>query len=148
VDYLQNQFKLIQPFAYLSGKVDRNTYISHFIQEHPVIQYANQTLSKDARVLCLSIGDRTYHLDRSAHLAEDFYDRENGRFFKASLLNKMTRYGTTHIIFNKFVFLNWVQTLSLEDRDVFRDLFKNYTKVLFEKNGVQLLELQRGRFST
>jgi len=59
--------------------------------EYPVIDYANQVLPENARVLCLSIGDRTYYVERSVHLAEDFYVRTNGKFSETELLQKINR---------------------------------------------------------
>jgi hypothetical protein len=139
--YIHHQFAYIQPLAYLSKKVDRDTYISHFRFEHFVIQYANETLPKDARVLCLSIGDRTYNIERDVHLSEDFYNRVNGTFTESDLLKKLKRHGTTHIIFYKNAYLDWARQLKQEERNMFENVFDKNTKLLFEKNGVLLLEL-------
>ena len=142
INYLRHQFDYIQPFDYLSGKVDRNTYVSRYRLEQPVIVEANKILPKDAQVLCLSIGDRTYYVERSVHLAEDFYDRKDGGYTEDDLLRKLSRYGTTHIIFHRDGYRNWVKTLKNEEMSTFENVFRKYTKVLYEKNGVQLLELR------
>ena len=141
-NYIRQQFDYIRPFDYLSGKVDRNTYVSRYRLEQPVIVEANKILPQDARVLCLSIGDRTYYVDRSVHLSEDFYDKKDGVYTEIDLLQKLTRYGTTHIIFHRDGYINWVRTLPEEEMNTFQTFFRKYTKVLYEQNGVQLLELR------
>lgn len=139
--YITEQFSFIRPFDYLTGQVDRDTYVSRYRAEHPVMVHANNTLPEGARVLCLSIGDRTYYLNRQSHLAEDFYDRTNGKYSIKELLIKMRRNGTTHIILNSDVYLDWAKELPLHEQAVFATVFKEHTKLLYEVNGVQLLQL-------
>ena len=141
--YIHNQFYYIRPFDFLTGKIDRDAYISRYREEHPVIVHANEILPKDARVLCLSIGDRTYYLDRQPHLAEDFFDRTSDEYTESLITEKMMRYGTTHIIINHAVYFDWVSQLKVDEMSKFENVFNNHTKLLYEKNGVQLLELLR-----
>lgn len=142
-NYIRDQFSYIQPLKYLSKKIDRDTYVSYFRFEYPVIKYANKNLPKDARVLCLSIGDRTYYIERNVHLAEDFYNKKNGIFSEVDLLRKLKRYGTTHIIFNKNSYLDWARFLKQDERSVFENVLETNTNLLYEKNGVLLLELKQ-----
>lgn len=139
--YIYDQFLYIRPLDYLTGKVTRDGYVSRYRIEHPVMVQANKILPKDARVLCLSIGDRTYYLDRAAHLAEDFFDRTNGAYTGDDIVKKMMRYGTTHIILNRDVYLDWASQLKAYEQAAFEDVFDKHTKLLYEKDGVQLLEI-------
>lgn len=141
-NYICEQFYYyIRPMDYLSGKVDRDTYISRYRKEHAVMVRANQVLPAGAKVLCLSIGDRTYYLDRAAHLAKDFYDRKNGTFNESDILKKLKRYGTTHVIVDKHTLFNWLRTLDGNERGAFLNVFQHNTKTMYEKNGVLLLEV-------
>jgi hypothetical protein len=139
--YLYGQFNYIRPLDYLTQKVDRDAYISRFRREHAVVQYANQILPQDSRVLCLSIGDRTYYIDRPVHLCESFYKPTAGHFSETELLKKLKGYGTTHIIIDKTTFFDWARGLSHADRSALSNVFQNNTTILYEKNGVRLLEL-------
>jgi hypothetical protein len=139
-NYVYGQFNDIRPFDYLLGKVDRDTYISRYRREYPVIRYANQTLPKDARILCLANGNRTYYIDRKVHLAEDFFESSNGRFLESELIKKLGRYGTTHIIIDKISASNWIRQLKPKERAIFENVFQKHTKLLFEKYDVLLLE--------
>ncbi|MGB3221276.1 MAG: phospholipid carrier-dependent glycosyltransferase [Desulforhopalus sp.] len=141
-NYIRTQFSFVQPLGYIAKKINRDTYISNYRFEYPVIQYANEILPMDARVLCLSIGDRTYYIDRHVHLAEDFYDKENGIFSEFELLKKLSRSETSHIILSRNTYLDWARSLKPEERNVFENVFQKNTKLLYEKNGVLLLELK------
>lgn len=138
--YVISQFAFIKPFDYLSGQVGRDAYVSRYRVEHSVMVYANKTLPENARVLCLSIGDRNYYLNRKAHLAEDFFDQSKAQSEK-SLVEKLRRYGTTHIIRDQDIYLNWSQGLPPDEKAIFDATFNKHTKLLYEANGVQLLQL-------
>jgi len=138
--YSYSQFNYIRPFDILLKKVDRDTYVSRYRREHPVVLHANRTLPKDARILCLATGKRTYYIERSVHLAGDFFKRRDGKFSESSLLKKLERYGTTHIILDKKYILNWLRTLNKEDQTVFLHVFQNSTELLYSKNDVLLLK--------
>jgi hypothetical protein len=51
------------------------------------------------------------------------------------------RYGTTHIILNRDVYLDWASQLKAYEQAAFEDVFDKHTKLLYEKDGVQLLEI-------
>lgn len=140
--YIHGLFNRIQPLEYLSGRVDRDAYISRFLREYPVTLYANKTLPEDARVLCLSIGNRTYYIDRQVHLIDDFYAKKADQYIEKDLLKKLTRYSTTHVILDRKTFFNWLRTLPKAEQTVFLNVFKKYTRVLYEKNDVLLLSLE------
>ncbi len=139
--YLCGQFDYIRPIEYLTREVDRGTYISRYNREFPVIRYANQVLPENAKVLCLSIGDRTYYLERNALLSKNFFQKKGGKYSKKELLKSLRKYGTSHIIVDQRVLFNWIRHLSKSDQSVFLDVFKSNTKTLYRENDVLLLEL-------
>ncbi|MDL2329045.1 glycosyltransferase family 39 protein [Desulfosarcina sp. OttesenSCG-928-A07] len=140
-DYIRGQFADLRPMDYLSGKVDRDGYISRYRKEHPVTVYANQVLPPDAKVLCLSLGDRTYYLNRSAHLSKDFYTRKNGVYTESDILKKLRKYETTHVMIDKKVLFDWLRTLDAADAKPFLNVFQHHTKIMYEQNDVLLLEV-------
>ena len=139
--YIFSQFSYVQPFEFLSGKIDRDTYISRYRKEHAAILQANKILPKDAEVLCLFLGGRIYYLDRSAHLAKDFHVEKNDGYTEDDLRAKLMRDQTTHVLIDKNVFFNWVQYRPPEVRNIFANVLNNNTRLLFEINGVRLLEI-------
>ena len=140
--YIHGLFNHIRPLDYLSGEVDRDAYITRFRREHPVILNANKNLPDDARVLCLSLGNRTYYVDRKVHLAEDFFTKKGGVYSEKVLLKKLERNSTTHIILDKKILFDWLKTRPKAEQTVFLNVFKYNTRVLYEKNEVRLLALE------
>jgi len=118
-------------------RVDRDTYITRYRPEYSAIQYVNQNLPENARVMCLLIGNRTYYLDRDFYLFKGFfYKNASGEITEKILLQRLKRYDTTHIILGvKRYHLNKL------DSDIFKRFFKNNTKILFENHGYQVLEV-------
>ena len=62
-NYLIDQFKIVQPLSYISGKICRDEYITRFRPEYPVIQFANQSADDKEQTLCLFMGHRGYYMD-------------------------------------------------------------------------------------
>jgi hypothetical protein len=139
--YIYNQFKLIRPINYITGKIGRNDYISRYVKEHPVVIHANKILPDDAKVLCLSLGKRTFYVDRDVHLSLDFFNTGDDNFSEASLLKKLKRYGTTHVIVDRNNFIRRISHLSKPEIFVFLETIRNHTYSLFTNNGVELLKL-------
>lgn len=142
INYLNEQFKIFEPILYITGKIDKNSYISFFQPEHQAILFANKTLPYNAEVLCLCIGDRTYYLNRSSHLAEDFFDKLHGEFTENDILNKLTKNSTTHIIINWDTFSSWLERIPINDRIKFTNILETHTNVIFQSNGVRILEFK------
>jgi hypothetical protein len=66
--YIQALFRKVDPIPYISGRVDRDTYITRFRPEYALIRHINRRLPDDALILCLFIGDRIYYFDREVTL--------------------------------------------------------------------------------
>lgn len=65
LSYLQEQFNVIRPWDYISGKTSREEYITRYRREYPVIQYMNLAIQPESRVLAFFLGGRTYYSDRT-----------------------------------------------------------------------------------
>ena len=62
--YIIHQFKLVEPFGYISGRVDREAYITRHRPEYPAIRYANGQLPANTKVMALFLGNRLYYSER------------------------------------------------------------------------------------
>ena len=62
--YVVDQFRYVKPFQYLSGQLSRDEYISQYCPEYPAMQYVNENLPPDSRLLFLFMGKRGYYCDR------------------------------------------------------------------------------------
>lgn len=134
--YLWTQFRIVDPRGYLSGKVSRDEYITRYRPEYPVMQYANQNLPLDARILFVFMGKRGYYCDRAYVL-----DSEGS----TSLLMKIVRRsdtpeeiasalrgkGITHMMFQSDIFNRWMtEDLPGEKRGLFKAFLRRYAKLI------------------
>lgn len=61
--YLKNQFSIVEPLSYISGKLNRNAYITKFRPEFPAISWLNSKTEGNSKVLCVFLGNRGYYMD-------------------------------------------------------------------------------------
>jgi hypothetical protein len=141
-NYLYQQFQEIKPFDYIFGKINREQYITRFRPEFPLIQYANQNLPKDSKILASFLGNRSYYFDLPVEF--DFHSAS-----QKSLLCSLTRQhenvedflkilnqkGITHILIRYDLFLTWIsQQLTLEEQKRLDTFFQTGTTKLAESN--------------
>jgi hypothetical protein len=69
--YVYGQFKVVDPFSYLSESVTRDEYIARFRPEHAAVLYINGNLPEDALVSLIFLGNRGYYLDREYVYGEE-----------------------------------------------------------------------------
>ena len=62
--YLFKQYREVDPFAFLSGSLNRDAYIDRYRFENPVMRYINKNLPADAKILFIYMGNRGYYSDR------------------------------------------------------------------------------------
>ena len=70
--YLLDQFRVVDPIGYLSGRVGREMYITRYRPEYPVMKFANEYLAADAKILGLYLGNRRYYSDRRNRVRRRF----------------------------------------------------------------------------
>ena len=138
--YLGEQFAVVNPLPYLRGEVSRDDYITSFRPEYPAIRFANATLPRDARVLCLFLGNRGYYM-RFQPVFEQPY--ENGlfaRFLAApeqslAITAAMGEKGITHVLMRDDLAAAWLHQLDEADRQRIAPLFANAAQPLLRQNG-------------
>ncbi len=142
-NYFVQLFRETDPLSYILHKVDRDKYISRFVGEYPTTQYANKHLPNDTKILCLLLGNRTYYLDHEFYLDENFFRKNSkGIYSEDKLDERLVKSGATHIILGLTTYRDWIKhSLINNEHEVFENFFKTNTKIIFEKNGYQLLEV-------
>ncbi len=146
-DYIWAQYKYVDPGAYLTEKMNRDTYISRYRGEYAVVQYANRNLAADANVLCLITGNRTYYVERDVWLYRGlfFSPPNNGKFSEETLVKRLKTHPTSHIILGRDTFKRWARyALKPDEIAVVNQFFYHNTRLLYQKNGYQLLEVKSG----
>ncbi len=141
--YVAEQFRLVNPIGYLSGKVSRDEYIEKYRPEYAAIKYANFNLRADAKILCFFLGNRRYYSDREMLFDETFiiHSVKNRNMISADLREK----GITHLLIWYELFDKWVDNNFNEDGKILiSKFFREDTELLFYRGGYGLFELKPG----
>lgn len=131
IHYVLNQFRIVEPFSYLSGKVSRDAYITYHRPEYPLFTYANQQLSDNQVILALFMGNRVYYSDRHMVSGETWFTQS---VLQAGTIGDIQKRffskGYTHIIANTELVNQWLKTFEHADQIKIADFFSNYARLL------------------
>jgi hypothetical protein len=141
--YVRDQFHHVDPISYLIGRIDRDTYIQRYRPEYETIQYANQTLSDHAKILCIYLGNRRYYSDREMIFGDSlFRNMVMEAETSEKILAKLKKREITHILIRYDMFNQWMdQQLDLDSQKILGGFFRNLTLRLFSKAGYGLYQL-------
>lgn len=149
--YVIGQFHSVAPFPYLTGRVDRDQYISTYRLEYPAMRFINEHLPHDARILFFFIGKRGYYCDRDYVLDMKDYRGTHSILREAversatpeDLLAKLHQLGITHLLINHPIFDEWAHSnLKLGDYEKLRAFFKRYADLQWYENDHGLSRLK------
>jgi hypothetical protein len=141
--YIFEQFKYVDPFSFISGKVSRDEYITKYRPEYPVIQYANKNLPEKSKILSMFMGNRRYYSDREMV----FNKKLLLKTIKTSkspekALEKLNKQSITHIIIWEKIFVEWAKiNFDKKELAILQVFFKKCAKMLFASGGYRLYQL-------
>ncbi len=144
VVYIGEQFNQVDPISYLTGRITRDEYIERFRHEYPTIQFANHNLSKDAKMLCLFLGNRLYYSDREMVFNEALFKNtvKRARSSKAITI-ELERAGITHLLIRYDLFNSWfIDNFDDREKKMINKFFDEHAFGLFSKNNYGLFELK------
>ena len=141
--YIWGQFNYVDPISYLSGRVNRETYIERYRPEYPAIKYANKNLARRSKILGLYLGNRLYYSDREIIFGDGFFrNTVNRAEISESILNELRQQKITHLLIRYDMFNTWSnRQLTEETKEILGSFFKNHTYRLFSKAGYGLYQL-------
>jgi hypothetical protein len=141
--YMISRYKKDQPLSYITGKVTRNEYIQAYRPEFASIQYANQNLPKDSKILGLYIGNRGYYSDIDMSFSIEILQQFAAKAVSAKdVAEKLREKDITHLLVNFSLFNHWVQQYSLHEKQMLKDFFDQHVVTEFSKDGYGLLRLK------
>ncbi|MFC1579325.1 ArnT family glycosyltransferase [Thermodesulfobacteriota bacterium] len=142
--YMVGQFNHVKPFGYITGKVDRDEYISRYRREYPVLQYINKATPRDAKLLFLFLGKRGYYCDReyvpdTEGQVKALYRNIKGAKSPKDIWLRFRARGITHLVVDLPIFDKWLHSLfDTETQKRTKEFFKKYLVPMVIKNGVGL----------
>jgi len=146
--YIVTQFRVVDPLSYLSGKLDRDAYITRFRPEYPVMQYANQHLPADARILFVFMGKRGYYCDRPYRLDSEgssslLMKVAGDSATPGAMLKRLRAMGITHMMFQSDIFNRWVSDdWSVDDRALVKAFLRRHTTLIHSHHLYGLVALE------
>lgn len=141
--YLSDQFNRVKPFSYISGRVDRNAYITKYRPEYSALLYSNQNLPGTAKLLGIFLGNRRYYSDRELVFG-------NNQFRKivkeaeshGDILFALKGRGYTHIFVRFDLFNKWAAVqFNAREKKILDAFFKKNVRLLIAKGGYGLFQL-------
>jgi len=143
--YILNQYRWVEPVRYLKGELKRDAYIEKYRPEYAVIKYANMHLPFDAKILGIFLGNRGYYSDRELRFDFDPFIKSTfkQKHLDEAILANFKKSDITHLLIRYNAFNNWIRN-NFEDSEKQRlvQFFRNYTVLLFSKNGHGLYSLR------
>jgi hypothetical protein len=141
--YVWGQFNDVDPMSYLSGRIDRDTYIQRYRPEYTAVKYANKNLSKRTKILCVFLGNRRYYSDREMIFGDGFFRTTVMRAeTPQNILADLKERKITHMLIRYDMFNHWTnQQLNNGSKKILAGFFENHTRRLFSKAGYGLYQL-------
>ena len=145
--YVIDQFRYVAPFSYLTGALTRDEYISKYRPEYTAMQYVNENLPPESRLLFIFLGKRGYYCDRD--YIPDTHGQVNRLYQVIKNSNSpdevwrdLKKMGITHLIIQIGIFNGWVNDLfDVEKRKLVKEFFTKHVSLLYSKNGVGVFRL-------
>lgn len=144
--YLANQFKVVAPFDYLSGKASRMEYISRYRPEIHTIEYANQTLKNDCRILALFLGNRRYYSNHQMMFDYGIFESIVKKSkHREEVSDQLKNKGFSHIIINYSLFNDWAETRFSDSEKKLIQTFFDGNSIMYAKDGFGLYKTDVGK---
>ncbi len=144
--YMFQQFRYVRPFDYLTGKISRKKYIARYVQEYPVVEYANQHRGNREKTLCLFVGNRGYYMD-FPHVFD--VPTTATSFFNQLILQSrdpltirqaLQQKGYTRILLRNDLTNFWLNNLK-KHKNIAAFFFQHQVKLIYSKNGYSLFDI-------
>lgn len=131
-NYIREQFKEVDPLSYITGRLDRDQYLSKQLAEYPIMQYVNTHLPESAKILCLFMGNRGYYLQRE-HLFEEYSNTkwllswlQQPEASLATLQQKFQQQKITHLLIRADLMVQWLNNAEPHQQQLWNQLNRQH----------------------
>ncbi len=126
--YLTGRLSYLQARDFLSGRLERSSYLSRYLPDYPLTEIVNRRLDDQVLVYLLFTGNRFYYYDRKVRSAGYRSERELLLWLEESrspeeLAKKIASQGITHFLYNHE---RMQSTLNLALRDDKKQLWMDF----------------------
>ena len=142
--YILKQFRYVDPFSYISGRMSRDTYIAKYRPEYSIYQYVNRHLPDNVKILGLFLGNRGYYSERDLIFGvNEFKKMVNRADSEKEILNELRDEGLIYLIIRFDLFNQWTNE-QFDDRkkEMLKIFFAEHVKNILSKDGYGLFKLR------
>ena len=142
--YILKQFRHVDPFSYISGRMSRDTYIAKYRPEYSIYQYINRHLPNNVKILGLFLGNRGYYSERDLIFGvNEFQKLVNRAESEKEILNELRDEGLIYLIIRFDLFNQWTNK-QFDDRkkEMLKIFFDEHVKQILAKDGYGLFKLR------
>jgi len=142
--YILAQFRYVDPFSYISGRMTRDDYITKYRPEYSIYQYINRQLPQNVKILGLFLGNRRYYSDRELIFGiNEFKKIVNQSNSEKILIKNLRQKGYTHLMIRYDLFNPWINKQFNESKkELLKLFFDGLTRPVLSKEGYGLFELR------
>ena len=142
--YILKQFRYVDPFSYISGRMSRDTYIAKYRPEYPIYQYVNRNLPDNVKMLGLFLGNRRYYSERELIFdVSEFKKIVNSASSEKKVLKELRKEGFTYLIIRLDLFNQWTnKQFDNREKEMLKFFFAEHVSHLLSKNGYGLFKLR------
>jgi hypothetical protein len=143
--YIAEQYRYVDPFGYITGRVDRDSYIRKYRPEYSVINYANRHLPTDVNIMALFVGNRRYYFRRDIFFGIGQFERIVKKTISSNEMSaELLKTNVTHLLIGHSLMNEWANAkFNATEKKKMKDFFKNNMTLLFAKGGYGLYALKR-----
>jgi hypothetical protein len=142
--YILKQFRYVDPFSYISGRVSRDSYIAKYRPEYSIYQYVNRNLPDNVKILGLFLGNRRYYSDRDLIFGVNEFKKNINRAESEKKFSKGLREkGFTHLIIRFDLFNQWAsKQFDDSKKQMLKIFFGKHVRPILSQDGYGLFELR------
>ena len=141
--YMWKQFRYVDPFSYISGRMSRDTYIAKYRPEYSIYQYVNRHLPDNTKLMGLFLGNRRYYSERDLIFGvSEFKKIVTSADSEKKFLKELREKGFTHLIIRFDLFNQWTnKQFNDRKKELLKLFFAGHVRPIFSKDGYGLFEL-------
>jgi len=142
--YIIDLYDRNTPIAYLSGELDRDSYILKHRPEYALYRYSNTHLKRGDKILGLFLGNRIYYSDIPMTMNENLILRISRDGSSASEIRAMLlAEGITYIMMQRDIFNFWINNnLDAAETIRLREFFKSSLIEIKASDGYSLYRIR------
>lgn len=144
VPYVHATFQNVSPLDYISGRIERDAYISRHRPEYFTIQYANQHLDASNNILGVYLGNRGYYFDNPVTFTSRFIEDFVKPYSKAEDISDEIQSRDIQYLLVNFTLINKraSEGLNAEQQRMLTRFFSDELQPIFSSNGHGLFRLR------